>query len=141
MTGLAVGSRTVGRTATALSPLTDRAVMQPPSTLRTTAVAILLLALGFGAGWARAQRTVARRGLVNALDSVGEGLFGEAVFSTAVHPPDPIAAPAKECAETESINQVDRIVESVGVLVPRLRESHVGHDDRSGDRNLPKIGQ
>lgn len=58
--------------------------------LRIVWIVALSLALGFAAGWAGNEfATQVNPGLVNALDSVGENLFGEAVFSSLVHPPDP----------------------------------------------------
>lgn len=53
----------------------------------------LALAMAFAAGWASASAPFATRintGLVNAFSSVGQNLFGEAVFDAVAVPPNPV---------------------------------------------------
>lgn len=60
---------------------------------RTAPGSIAALSIAFAAGWASASAPFATRintGLVNAFSSVGQNLFGEAVFDTVTVPPNPV---------------------------------------------------
>src|SRR5687768_7042391 len=63
---------------------------------RISCSSIAALLLGFSAGWASAAAPFATKintGLVNAFSSVGQNLFGEAVFDAVAVPPNPTVPP------------------------------------------------
>jgi hypothetical protein len=85
---------------------------------RATRIGSLAIAFAFAAGWASASAPLATRintGLVNAFGSVGQSLFGSAVFDAVAVPPNPVSP--------EGAVQLDLAVDSqipvaMGVFVP-----------------------
>lgn len=70
--------------------MTVRSTFLRASSVRMGHVALVM---AFAAGWASASAPFATRintGLVNAFSSVGQNLFGEAVFSAVTVPPNPV---------------------------------------------------